>query len=137
VTLDKVSFNQDSGDFEARITDNAQTFQMTLLDFNEDQGDQAGRLASSIGNWLSSNLYAIKAFSASKLTEIKNVSWLEDGEEAISEQGFIQKMELDAINAFSEGSFNVFFNDNDLFWGHSIIVNVNSDFTLEDAEIAG
>lgn len=137
MTLDKVSFNQDSGDFEAVMTGNTQTFQLTLLDFDEDQSDQAEKLAFSICNWLNSNLPAVKAFSASRLTEIKNTSWLEDDEKPISEQDFIEKIELDAINAYSEGNFDVFFNDKELFWGHSIVVNVNSDFVLEDVQIAG
>jgi hypothetical protein len=137
VTLDKLSFNQDSGDFEAVMTENAQTFQLTLFDFNEEQSDQAEKLASSICDWLNLNHHAVKDFCASKLTRLKNTSWLEDDDEPVSEQDFILKMELDAINAYSEGSFDIFFNDNDLFLGHSIIVNVNSDFTLENAEIAG
>jgi hypothetical protein len=119
------------------MTDNTQTFQMTLSDFNENQGEQAEDLASSICSWLNSNLHCVKTFSASRLTDIKNTSWLEDGEEPISEQSFIQKIELEAINAYSDGSFDLFFLDNELFLGHSIIVNVNSDLTLEDAEIAG
>lgn len=137
MTLETVSFNQDSGNFEAVMTDNTNTFQLTLFDFNEDQSDQAERLASSICSWLNSNLHAIKAFSASKLTGLKNTSWLGNGEEPISEQGFIEKIELDAINAYSEGSFDVFFNDNNLFLGHNIVVNVNSKFMFEDAEISG
>lgn len=119
------------------MTGNTQTFQLTLLDFGEDQSDQAEKLAFSICNWLNSNLPAVKAFSASGLTGLKNTSWLEDGEEVISEQDFIQKIELNAINAYSEGNFDVYFNDNNLFSGHSIVVNVNNNFTLEDAEIAG
>lgn len=135
--INEVSFNQDSADFEAVMSDSTQTFKLTLLDFNEDQSDEAKRLASSICNWLSSNLLSVKAFAASRLKEIKNTSWLEGGEKPISEQDFIQKIELDAVNAYSEGSFDVFFNDNDLFLGHSIVVNVSNNFTLKNAEIAG
>lgn len=137
VTLTAISFNQNSGHFEAVLADNTHTVQMILLDYNEDQSDQAEKLVSSICDWLNSNLLAVKVFSASKLTEIKNTSWLEEGEEPISEVDFRQKIELDAINVYSEGSFDIFFNVADLFSGHQIIVNVDRDFTLINTEIVG
>lgn len=137
MTLNTVSFKQDSGDFQTVITDDTQTFQMLLFDFNENESHQAESIASSICDWLDSNLLNVKFFSASMLINIKNGSWLEDGEEPVSEQYFIQKIQLDAINAYSDGSFNLFFKDGDLFLGHQIIVNVNKDFLLMDVEIAG
>ena len=133
MTFEKVSFNQAAGDFEATILGEERTFQMTLLDFDENQTDQAVALTSKICNWLSSNLHTVKIFSASKLIELKNSTWLEEDEGPINEQDFINTIELEAINAYSDGGFNIFFNDNDLFWGYNIVVNVCGDFTLKDA----
>jgi hypothetical protein len=137
VTSSKVSFNETAGDFEALISDDAQSFPVTLLDFKEEESEQAGILASKICNWLSSNLHLVKAFAASQLTELKNSTWLEEGESPVSEQSFIETIELDAVNAYSEGGLSIFFKDKGLFWGHSIVVNVDTNFSLIDVEIAG
>jgi hypothetical protein len=43
-------------------------------------------------------------------------------------------MTLEAITVYPEGSFDFWYNDSDLFWGHSI--QIGGDLT-EDADIPG
>lgn len=50
---------------------------------------------------------------------------------------FIEYMELDTIRVYSDGDFNIFFFDGDMFWGHSIVVSGNINGELTSAEIAG
>ena len=77
-----------------------------------------------------------RAFCASKLLRLKNETWLEDQEEPITRETFIETLELEGITAFSDGSFSLYFDENDIFWGHSIVVDVE-DNVLIDANLAG
>jgi hypothetical protein len=58
-------------------------------------------------------------------------------EEPLSEKEFVQKITLDSIIAFSDRAFTIYFNDNDLFWGHAITAYVNKERTLTEANISG
>ena len=76
-------------------------------------------------------------FAAEELLELKNDCWLEDDEEEVTKEKFIEALELCDIVFESEGEFTFWFCDGDLFWGHSIIVEGNIDGTLNSAYIAG
>lgn len=76
-------------------------------------------------------------FAAEELLELKNDCWLEDDEEEVTKEKFIEALELCDIVFELEGEFTFWFSDGDLFWGHSIIVEGNVDGTLNSAYIAG
>lgn len=82
----------------------------------------------------------IRRYAAEELVELAN-DWLQDNEEAeideITEEMFMACMELDSISVYPEGDFEIFFFDGDMFWGHCIIVNGNTNGSLTSAEIAG
>jgi len=132
-----LNFNKETGDFEVKINHDCGHYNITLVDFESDGIAEATDLAKLISNWLNINLENVKRFTASALIELKNDSWLEEDEEHISEDIFIKTIELDGILAFSDGSFEIYFNDNDLFFGHSIKVDVNQSFKLESADVWG
>ena len=50
---------------------------------------------------------------------------------------FINSITLSSLSVYSEGDFEIFFSDGDIFWGHSIIVSGNIHEGLSSAEIAG
>ena len=66
----------------------------------------------------------IREFSAEKLTDNAN-DWLrdglEDGEEfvEITKEKFAERMILNSIG-FDENGFDVYYDDDDMFWGHYI-----------------
>lgn len=65
----------------------------------------------------------IKNYAANELLPIKNDSWLNDKEEELTTTMFINCMTLISITFYEEGEFEFFFDDGDLFWGHSIHVS--------------
>lgn len=90
-------------------------------------------ILNSASNWDAN----AKEFSAKKLLELKNDTWLGDDETEFSEAQFIGKMKLSAISFETDGSFIFWFDDGDLFWGHTISVTVDENGKFEDAEIMG
>lgn len=79
----------------------------------------------------------IKEFVADRLLELKNDGWLEEGEPELSRNDFISKIVLQDISVDESRSFSFYFDDGDLFWGHSIVVSGDVLEGLRDADIAG
>lgn len=83
-----------------------------------------------------------RAYAAQKLTENAN-DWLcdsldeEEEFEEITEEIFAQRISLSEISICSDGSFEIFYNDDDMFWGHVVIVSGSLDGDLDSAYIAG
>jgi hypothetical protein len=63
-----------------------------------------------------------------KLHELKNDVWLEDGEDPVTEKTFLESISIKALSISDDGrSFDVYYDDGDLFWGHSIVCTVNDN----------
>ena len=85
-----------------------------------------------------------RAYAAATLTELAN-DWAQDEDgaegqpapERITEEVFAERIRLDELSVTPEGSMTPFFADGDLFWGHVILLDVESDGTVTDAYIAG
>lgn len=80
---------------------------------------------------------AIKAFVASKLLELKNDTWLADGEKPVSAAKFRARLVPESFNVRGSGGVSICFEDGDLFWGHVILVELDAKLRPIDAEIAG
>jgi len=95
----------------------------------------------------------LREFSASQLTELAN-DWLdqeyyeEDNEEEsdeevkpvheITEKEFAERIVINDISFDSDGDFMAYYADDDMFWGHTILIYGNTKTgKLESAEIAG
>lgn len=79
----------------------------------------------------------VKEFAVERLLELKNDSWLEDDEEELSRDDFISHMSLKEISVVENGDFDLWHDDGDLFWGHTILVSGNLERGLTDAGIHG
>ena len=77
-----------------------------------------------------------KEYSAHKLLELKNDSWLEEDEKEVTEKEFKERIKFAGLHIFSE-SATFYFDDDDLFWGHTIKVTVNQKLEFTNANIVG
>ena len=93
----------------------------------------------------------IREYAAKELTELAN-DWLEeeyyddDDEESdeetkpiheITEKEFAKRIETCDISFDGGGDFTIYYADDDMFWGHSVIVDGNIKTGFESASIAG
>lgn len=76
-------------------------------------------------------------FAVEKLLNLKNESWLDEDEKELTAEEFKSKMKLESITFESDGSFDFWHNDGDLFWGHAIQISGNLNDGLTDADIPG
>ncbi len=76
----------------------------------------------------------MRAFAARELTELA-CDWRESADEEvpeITEESFAQRIELTSIAMDPDGSFSAYFDDDDMFFGHCVVVYG----TLEDGVLS-
>jgi len=69
------------------------------------------------------------------LLETYNQAWNQGAQ--IDARTFMGRPILEAITIYSEGMAEIFFGDDDMFWGHSIIVSMNESGEFDSAYIGG
>ena len=73
--------------------------------------------------------------AAEELLDIYNDQWNED--EPLDEEEFMARLTLDDLSVAADGSAELFYRDDNLFAGHTVLVTVGVDGNFEDADIAG
>lgn len=134
--------NRDFSWFEGIIDWNG-TEANVYLETDEEDGDTAEQ-AMKVLNELVDNIVAndtkYREFAAQELTELAN-KWLDDSDEIdaeeITRELFKKRMEISEITVSLDGSLNLFYNDDDMFWGHTIEIYVEQNGDIISANIAG
>ena len=80
---------------------------------------------------------AARAFAAEELLALKNETWLDDDEEEVTADAFSQRLSLESVTLETEGGFVLWFDDGDLFWGHTICVYGRIEEGFTQATIEG
>ena len=75
--------------------------------------------------------------AVNELLPCMNDNWLREDEEPFSPQEFIEHMTLDAIVFQEDGKFEFWYDDGDMFAGHSITVSCSLVEGPYDAGISG
>jgi len=103
------------------------------------------KLAEAVGRQLAALDARAKTVAASQLTETYNGGWneydeaQEDGtfktvvNPKLTKDEFIAKLTLTAVNVTGDSMLDFFYNDENMFWGHSVIVNSMNGTQLDGA----
>ncbi|PRX53957.1 DUF2262 domain-containing protein [Flagellimonas meridianipacifica] len=78
----------------------------------------------------------LRKFSGEELTYLAN-DWLEDENEEITKNDFINRMSLSELVVHFDGDFTAYYNDDNMFYGHTIDVSGNIETGIDSANIAG
>ena len=113
------------------------------LETDEEDGDtakQAMKVLKRVVDNIVENDIRYREYAAEELTELAN-DWMEASDEIdteeITKEIFMQRMEMSEITVSSNGSLSLFYNDDDMFWGHVIEIEVDSSGEIINAHIAG
>ena len=77
-----------------------------------------------------------REFAAKELTDLAN-DWAEEDGIEITNEDFMKRLEISEVCVSPDGDFELFYNDDDMFYGHVIIVSGNIEVGLDSADIAG
>ena len=113
------------------------------LETDEEDGDtakQAMKVLKRVVDNIVENDIRYREYAAEELTELAN-DWMEASDEIdteeITKEIFMKRMEMSEIMVSSNGSLSLFYNDDDMFWGHVIEIEVDSSGEIINAHIAG
>ncbi len=72
-----------------------------------------------------------------EMLALKNESWLEEGDNELSKEEFQKEIKLYGINTYEDGSAEIYYKANDLFWGHEIQASIDKGQNYESSTIVG
>ena len=78
---------------------------------------------------------AIRQKACDELLTIHNEAW--NNGEPLDAETFKRRLTLEAIILYPDGSAELYFADDDMFWGHTVIVHRSEAGEYTDAVIAG
>ena len=104
-----------------------------VFDRDENRADciqNAKALLASAAGWDK----RVREFAAGELLELAN-DWAED--EEVTREGFMERMEPESVEIRADGSFEFWFADGDMFYGHSIHVTGDLENGPDWAQMEG
>lgn len=112
------------------------------LDVDEDNAKTALDASATLKKLLSNSKQwdgLARGLAAAELTGTANDWQTEKDKDAveITEEEFAQRLSISDLSVLTGGDFEIFYEDDDMFWGHAIIVSGNVNTGVEDADMAG
>lgn len=80
-----------------------------------------------------------RKFAAEELTDNAN-DWAQDEDENVKEitkEDFAKRLSISEVCVSTDGDFEIYYDDDDMFFGHVVIVSGNIETGIEDACMAG
>lgn len=141
--LGTLKLNRDFGLLDGEILWNGEKVSLALeIDLeDEETWDTARSCARKVMASCESWDKSMREFAAKELTESAN-EWLADDDEKenadpITEEVFAQRITLSELVLTYEGDLTAYFDDDDMFWGHTVEVGGSLENGIERANIAG
>jgi hypothetical protein len=126
-----------SGDIKGTVQADGATVRINLTpELVTDLPSWVDRCAARVTQAIA-GLESIKAHAADDHLAILNKHWLDDGEPPLSKADFMGRLRLSAVNFLDDEFMDVFFDDGDLFAGHSVIVAIEEDGTPGQVQLFG
>lgn len=112
------------------------------VSLNLSASDPAGlqaALGTAYSLWRSADSWncRIRDYAVEELLPLKNDNWLGEGEAELTANQFKDRMKLKEITVAPDGSFDFWYDDGDIFWGHAIQISGNLLEGPTNADIPG
>lgn len=135
--LGRLILNRTVGWFEGQMVWLGKTINVALSADGEIEKQAAIRAAKVLLDSMLEWSQQINNLAVSELLNLKNECWLDEGDQEISSTEFLNRMQLTSLTVYSDGSFEFWHDDGELFWGHSILVSGSLSKGVTNASIAG
>jgi len=135
--LGLLRYNNEYDWYEGQVT--FRQLQIPICLATDDEG-KIESVLSRVNNFvIQLDQYGEKAkdYAVNRLLELKNSAWLDENEKPLTPEQFKTLMILESIVISSEGNVEFYHNDGGLFFGHCILVTMDSSNDFIDAHIAG
>lgn len=99
--------------------------------------DPALDVATALWDGQSSWNERIDQFAVRELLALKNDTWRQEDEAEVSAAEFTDRMDLHTVSVEPDGEFTFWHDDDELFWGHTILICGSLSEGLTRADIPG
>lgn len=120
--LGELTWNRKYGWFEGKAIWNGRRAKVRLSTSAPESFYAVKDLACKLWDDEDSLVPRIEQCVLAELLELKNDTWLEDGEKPLTAKQFLRRMVLESITVQEDGGWYFWYDDGYLFWGHSIRV---------------
>lgn len=115
-----------------------------FLETDEEDGDTADKtfavlkeLCMDLKEWDCK----FRVYAAAELTELAN-EWLQEEETddesvVITKEEFAGRLAIREVSITPDGDLTLYYNDDDMFWGHAVEVDANISGEMSDTNIVG
>lgn len=128
-------FDSDTKNYDGQIKFNNRDFVDLTISIETFDKDKVFKLAENVFKKIEELEETYKESIAEDLLTIHNETWNE--ESITSKSEFINRIKLEGILFFCDGNAELYYNDGDLFWGHTIVVSINENGQYQDSQIYG
>lgn len=125
----KLIFNENTDCFEVTKNEVFYSFCNTVLDELKENFKKTEKLIS--------RLDSVEKLMVNEMLPLKNNVWLNEDEEVLSTKDFQKEVKLHAVSVFTNGSAELYYQANDLFWGHEIQTKVDNKWEYKESTIVG
>jgi hypothetical protein len=135
----KFTLNRRSNCFVAETTWMGAVTQLSLQSDEKEAEFPQGCLEQARLLWKDANRWdrEIQTMMLRELLDLKNGNWLEEDEKELTAADFLSRVSLSSITVDPKGTFEFWYDDGDLFWGHAIMVSGSIEEGLREAGIHG
>lgn len=117
-----LEWDEQVGGYAGRASWGGRDVELILYCPDSGEPGRALQAAASLFQQQSAWASKITAFAADELFVLKNRNWLEEGEAELSRDTFLSRMRLTGISIGGNGLFHFRHDDDDMFWGHDIVI---------------
>lgn len=132
-TLGRLYFDEQFDEWRGELAWGGSTVSIAVVGNGEI--DEHGLDAASRG-LLRLDAERVRAFVADQLLELYNETWSED-DVPLHASALVARIKPNRLELSVDGCATVYFDDGELFHGHSIEVTLDASGELEEAKIAG
>lgn len=134
-TFGTSNYESETNDYKTRLEFNQDHFIDITISIETYNRDTVFSVVEKNYQVIKEKEKSIKEEIATSLLNLHNEVWNEG--QITTKEEFIGRIKLEGILFFCNGNAELYYNDGDLFWGHTIVVDINENGKYEDAQIYG
>ena len=135
--LNALGYEEQLGCYTGKVALGDISIELMLHTDDDDNLAPALRRAREVLAGFAAYARQAEAYAAQELLSLKNDIWLEEDETPVTAAEFKQRMTLEALVFYAEGDVTFYYQDGDLFWGHTIELMMDAADNFISAVIAG
>ena len=133
--FDVLTFDIDRGNFEGKVEIQKGYFIDVTISVESFDKDLVFEVAENIFETIKVSEELYKEKIAEDLMQLHNEVWNEG--RMTNKDEFKKRIKMQGMLIFCEGNAELYYDDGDLFWGHTIVVDIDENGLYQDAQIFG